>query len=168
ITLPVPSPPASLVTQVVTSMVTVAWRTREVALPSRVALKSRLPQCLAQRVEAELLEGLRLGLARLSVVADRLVPDVEHPLPLRHDIVVLGRAIHGLGAIALGRVLDLRADPAAQVERAEDGGRPPAEAHRVLELIGPACRRRERPRQVLDARAEGERATPQRILEVSP
>src|SRR4030095_3651106 len=125
ITLSVPSPPASLVTQLVTSMVTVAWSAWDVAPASRVALKSRLPEFLAERVETEILECFRLGRACLAVVADRLVPDIEHPLPLRHDIVLLGGAVDGLGAVALRRVLDLRPDAAPQVERAQDGRSPP-------------------------------------------
>ena len=62
------------------------------------------------------MQDLARGLARLDVVAHRLVPHLAHALPLGHDVVVLGGPVHGLGAVARRRVLEIRADSAAQVE----------------------------------------------------
>src|SRR5262245_54246695 len=94
---PVPSPPARRVTQAATS--TVAVTVSDVT-PSRPLPRSdlragrlgraspggggALVEILHQVRQAQGLEQLLPRLARLAVVAHRLVPDVEHALPLVH------------------------------------------------------------------------------------
>src|SRR5262245_33454224 len=83
---PLPSPPTYLVTHVVTS--TVAVIRSATFTPAIGRTRSLPPNLLGEPVQAEILERLAFGLARLSVVAHRLVPDVQHVFPLLHDGLV--------------------------------------------------------------------------------
>src|SRR5215831_15634644 len=99
---PLPSPPTYLVTQVVTSTVAVVrFATFIPAICRGPRVLSLPPQLPREPVQAEILEGLALRLARLSIVADRLVPDIQHVVPLLHDGLVLRRPVDRLRTIAL-------------------------------------------------------------------
>src|SRR5262245_43583722 len=166
---PLPSPPTYLVTHVVTSTVAVI---RSVIFTPAIG---RDPSCLSlspevsrEPVQAEILERLPLGPARLSIVADRLVPDVQHVIPLLHDGLVLRRPVDRLRAVALRRILHIGPDPATKVEGAQDRGGPPTETRGFGERVVPARGGRQCGSEQLDTRPEREGASPERVLEVSP
>src|SRR5262249_45772615 len=71
------------------------------------------PELGDEPLRPHLLEGFRPGLGRLPVVADLGVEDVEHLLPLIGDGDALAGAVDRGGAVALGRIVRLRADAAA-------------------------------------------------------
>src|SRR5690242_708810 len=180
--VPVPSPPTCLVTHVVTSIVAEAGArlARGCALPATVPTRAfpgpgsrARPLLLAVEVflepaEVEGAEQLALGLAGLAVVVDRLVPDVQHAVPLLADVVLLRGTVHRLRAVAGRRVLDLGADAAAEVERAQDRGGAVAEAHRIFQTVVPSGGGRQGPSEVGHLGPEGERTAAERVLEVAP
>src|SRR5262249_28767696 len=135
---PLPSPPTSLVTHVVTSTVALSRLATFVPSPAMAGEPPLAPDVPREPAAPEVLAHLPLRLAGLPIVADRLVPDVQHVIPLLHDGLILGRAIDGLGSISLRRVLHVGPDPAPEVERAQDRRRPPPEPHGLVEAIVPA------------------------------
>src|SRR5260370_39389158 len=138
--LPVPSPPTRFVTHVVTSIC--ARIAFGCASPGNCPSSSGLllpVEVFGEPGEVEGAQQVSLGLAGLAVVVDRLVPDVEHAVPLLADVVLLGGAVDRLPAVAGRWVFHLGADAAGQGEGRQGRGGAGAEAGRVLQAVGPPC-----------------------------
>src|SRR5207249_4042804 len=104
----------------------------------------------------------------LPVVADLLVPEIDHLRPLRAAGLPLGRAVVGRRAVAGRWLLEVGANPAANAHGAEDGSDAAAEAHRLVHRVVPAGGRVQRSAEVLQSRPGGEDTDADRIFEVAP
>src|SRR4030095_16307237 len=67
-----------------------------------------------------------------GVIADGVVPDTHHTLPVPSHILALGRAIHRYGAVTFGRSFEVRGNPTAHVKGAHERSGATAKGHGIV------------------------------------
>ncbi len=118
--------------------------------------------------EAKALERFGPWTTRFTIIAHRLIPGIQHAVPVWQDTLTLGRSIHGRGRVAGRGSLQFRPDAAAQVERPEEGGSAAAHLHGLLFRVGPACGCTQGSADEFQRASRGEDAGAERVLEMSP
>src|SRR5207245_3610642 len=100
------------------------------------------------------------------VIADGVVPDTHHTLPVLSNILALGRPIYRHGTITFGRSFEVRGNPTAHVEGAHERSRATAKGHGIVLGKLPTGGSAQDTAEHFQSRARGEDTGAEGILEV--